>query len=354
MLENPPKDVSLIGIALFERDKGGEVFTVWNHTMFNFEEIEKMVHEKSGISTFDQQQSAPILKFTKFKEKWIYLKTESGIGISPHLDSFSLCLFTSVFNPEKYFEILTFLSQIYVAKKSATPLLESYLNILTSGSTSDEVGSFNSAVYDSKREHLTASPLIDIIQIFEETSWIIWSALLMKKRVAVYSNSEEILQKIIRAMPLFVLHRQDWNLLRPLVNIRNPVEVADLTSSGTFVAGFTDNIVKQKEDLYDVLLDVDNKIVSIATHAEDNFVETKFHKEFSGFLTLALESDEVTDKKLTMAIKKRTGELIARLQKMKKDGFISFSSLSSQNLPPSMEKFLYAVASAEGMTDISS
>jgi len=71
-------------------------------------------------------------------------------------------------------------------------------------------------------------------------------------------------------------------------------------------------------------------------------------------LTLALESDEVTDKKLTMAIKKRTGELILRLQKLKQNGFISFSVLSSQGLAANMEKFLYSVASAEGMTDISS
>jgi hypothetical protein len=77
--------------------------------------------------------------------------------------------------------------------------LFSYLNVLTGGECSyEDYGSFVSNDYDSKKDHLVASPLLDIIQIFGDGSWMIWSALLMKKRVAVYSTNEEILQKIIR------------------------------------------------------------------------------------------------------------------------------------------------------------
>jgi len=75
-------------------------------------------------------------------------------------------------------------------------------------------------------------------------------------------------------------------------------------------------------------------------------------KNFKNFVTMALQSEEVTDKKISMAIKKRTTELLAKLQLLKQDGFISFSHLSTQGLPPNMDKFLYSVASAEGMTDI--
>jgi hypothetical protein len=37
---------------------------------------------------------------------------------------------------------------------------------------------------------------------------------------------------VSRALPLFVLHRQDWNLLRPNVDLRNPVELEDLEQTG--------------------------------------------------------------------------------------------------------------------------
>jgi len=324
--------------------------------MFNFEEVESMIQEKSGLAAYvgaAEPSAVPLLKYSKFREKWLY--TLAGVRVAPFLDSFSLCLFTNLFNPEKYFALLSLLASLYKGSHSATPLLECYLNVLTTGKASYEgVGTFVSSDYDSKKDHFVASPLLDIVQIFEESSWIIWSALLMKKRIAVYSTHEDILQKIIRAFPLFVLHRQDWNLLRPLVNVSNQMELQDLTNAGVFIAGFTDNIIKQKEDYYDIILDVDNKTVTVANHAKSNFEQTKFHQEFASFITFALEAEEVTDKKLSMAIKKRTGELIARLTKLKEGGYISFSVLSSQKLAPNMEKFLYAVASAEGMTDISS
>jgi hypothetical protein len=58
-----------------------------------------------------------------------------------------------------------------------------------------------------------------------------------------------------RAIPLFVLHRQDWNLLRPLVNVRNQIELQDLTNAAVYIAGFTDNVIKQKDEYYDIIMD---------------------------------------------------------------------------------------------------
>jgi len=348
LLDNPPRDTSLSGVAIFEKDKNGDLFTVWNHPPFKFEEIESLIHSKSGI--LKPGAVFPLIKYTKYKETWIYLNTQTASPMNTDLESFCICLFTTTFNPEKYHAILDIMVNIYKEKNSATPVFECFLDIFTTGSHVN----FTSSSYDSKRDHFLLSPLLDIIKMFEEASWIIWSALLMKKRVIVYSSDEEVLQKMIRAFPLFVLHRQDWNLLRPLVNVRNKKEMEDLTHAGVYIAGFTDNMVKQKEDLYDILVDVDNKSVTVAGLASDDFIQTKFHEEFSNFLLLALQSEEVTDQKLILAIKKRTNELIQRLQKLKQDGFISYDILTKQNLPPNMDKFLYSVASAEGMTNLSS
>ena len=59
-------------------------------------------------------------------------------------------------------------------------------------------------------------------------------------------------------------------------------------------------------------------------------------------------------------MKTKTSDLISKLEKLKvkeseedAHGYISFSALASQNIPQNMENFLYAVASAEGMTRIS-
>lgn len=39
----------------------------------------------------------------------------------------------------------------------------------------------------------------------------------MKKRVAVYSDRIAHVLRVIRALPLFSFHRQDWDVLRPYV-----------------------------------------------------------------------------------------------------------------------------------------
>lgn len=58
---------------------------------------------------------------------------------------------------------------------------------------------------------------------------------------------------ICRTLPLFVWHRQNWNVVYPNVDLEQP-ELADLCTHGTYVAGFTDASVEGRTELYDVFL----------------------------------------------------------------------------------------------------
>jgi len=87
---------------------------------------------------------------------------------------------------------------------------------------------------------------------------LVWTALMMKKRIAVFSDRVSVLLKVVRTLPLFVWHRRDWSLLRPIVTLRESVrslEEEDLAKAGVYIAGFTDPIIKSKQNLYDVLVD---------------------------------------------------------------------------------------------------
>ena len=53
---------------------------------------------------------------------------------------------------------------------------------------------------------------------------------------------------------MFVWHRMDWNLLRPIVNMEED-ELLDLKDAGSYVAGFTDPAIKLNEQYYDLLVD---------------------------------------------------------------------------------------------------
>lgn len=77
----------------------------------------------------------------------------------------------------------------------------------------------------------------------------------MKKRVCVLAEDPSSLLRFIRALPLFVIHRMDWSLLRPLVTFHHEAELEDLRSAGVYVAGFVDPKIRQREDLWDLLVD---------------------------------------------------------------------------------------------------
>ena len=80
---------------------------------------------------------------------------------------------------------------------------------------------------------------------------MIYTAILLKKRVIVYSSRLEQLQEVVRSLPLFIWHRKNWSILRPYVSLSDK-EIEELSSLGTYVAGFTDQNVQGREDLYDL------------------------------------------------------------------------------------------------------
>lgn len=103
--------------------------------------------------------------------------------------------------------------------------------------------------------------------MFGQEIIIIWNALITKKRIAVYSPKLGILLRIIRflslftkghslyrGLPLLVFHRQNWDIVRPFVTL-DEVELNDVKNAQVYCAGFIDESIKEREDLYDILVD---------------------------------------------------------------------------------------------------
>jgi len=360
MASDPQTDQTLKGIYILEKDTNGDVMITWSHLTFDateYESFDNIVKSRSLINSTRTQS------FSKYKDKWIYIVTQDGPEKNTRVQYFSLCLFVSEFNPEKYGALATHMANLYRKTNSPVKVLECFLDVMTTlkheGTDNGEnLGIYNGVDYNNK-DHFLVSPLLEIVTKFEGNSWLIWSALIMKKRIIVYADALPTLLKFVRALPLFVLHRQDWSLLRPFVTLENEAEITDLVKTGVYVAGFLYPQVKAREDLYDIFLDITTLDISVASHAEDDFVQTQFHQEFAKFLASALELEGITDQKLIKAIKTKTGDLITKLNQLKVQGngdekpYVSYSSFTNQNIPGNMENFLYAVASAEGMTKIS-
>lgn len=103
--------------------------------------------------------------------------------------------------------------------------------------------------------------------LFGVESILLYNALLLKKKVAVYSpdlqtvldvcrsvwrlNAILINLLINRTLPQFVWHRQNWNIVYPNMGLdENEIE----TLKTSYVAGFTDPAIEGHEDLYDIFV----------------------------------------------------------------------------------------------------
>lgn len=104
------------------------------------------------------------------------------------------------------------LATLYASTGSPLPLLKSFLEIFSIGETNAGTsGSHKDGDFDHKKAWLVTNikgsslhPLLlvlnrtDIIRMFGAEVILLWSALLMKKRVAVYCEKLPILLKFIR------------------------------------------------------------------------------------------------------------------------------------------------------------
>lgn len=344
-------------LCVIEKDTNGDVLVSWIYPAID-DEVEQTVKSRSNLN----QETIPIqFTYSKFKNFWIYIYSQAVEKDPPppanlkRVSVFSLCLLRSVFNPEKYFALSKTLASVYAATGEPAKLLQCHLSVVTRGQfDAGPHGKFVDAEYDNRRAFL-ASPLKDIVRLFGEEVILLWIAMLTKKRVIVYAEKLSILLKVIRAIPLLVWHRQNWNILRPYVTLTQP-EIADMTAAGVYVAGFTDPVLKSKENLYDIFVDINARSISVAGHAKDHFVLGNFHQELASFLVSAAEAEDVSDQTIIKNLAMKTKDLLTKLEGLRvedqEDGkmYITLESLQSRKLPPGSDRFLYNVGAAEGMT----
>jgi len=246
--------------------------------------------------------------------------------------------------------MVTFFSPLYFYNQ-----LCSHLSVTTRGQfDGGSFGKFVDAEHDNRRAFL-ASSIKHIIKLFGEDIILLWVALLTKKRVIVYADNLSVLLNVIRGLPLLVWHRQNWNLLRPYVTFSKN-EVADLVASGVFVAGFTDTAIRAQESIYDIYVDVNSRSVYIPNHAKDEFVLSSYHQDLQNFLVASAEDDGTTDQTIIKNLSLKTKDLLTKLESLKVEDstdhklYITMEGLQQHKIPAGMDRFLYAVASAESMT----
>jgi len=266
----------------------------------------------------------------------------------------ALTLIAKDFCPEKYKALCKIMSNKFIKSGDASTMLEPYLSVVTKGSCSnDEDGLFLVKDFDPRMSYV-ASPISDVINIFGVETILIYTALLLKKKVVVYSPKLESLLDISRALPLLVWHRQNWIILHPYVHLEDE-ELERLSSSITYVAGFTDASVESRTELYDLFVNVAAGEISIAPEAKETFQMGKIHKDIAMFMVEAAKNEEYNDQKLVKELSVKTKDLINNLKKLaveSEDGGkarVTLETLKQRKLTAVVENFLFNLAAAEGL-----
>jgi len=270
----------------------------------------------------------------------------------PRVKQFVLVLQARDFNPEKYENLSQLLSKVYCSAGNPADMLQLYLSVLLKGMCSVEDNGVFSVKQFDKVTAYSCVPAKDIVKTFGLETILIYTALLLKKRIVVYHHRLDTLLWFVRALPAFVWHRQDWNIIYPYMEL-TPSDVSELMSLSTYIAGFRDAAVEGRTELYDLFVNLPAIEITIAAHAKEIFTMTKTHKEIAVFMTAQAENNQLNEKMFIKEISKKTAELLKNLRTLasvneKGQEVIKMSVLQEKKCAPALQNFLYNLAASEG------
>nr|XP_020642124.1 protein FAM45A isoform X3 [Pogona vitticeps] len=270
---------------------------------------------------------------------------------------FSIILTTKDFNPEKYAAFTRILCRIYMKYGSPVKMMESYISVLTKGiCQSEENGSFLSKDFDVRKAYLAGS-IKDIISQFGMETVILYTALMLKKRIVVYHPRIEAVQEFTRALPALVWHRQDWSILHSYVHL-NDGELEALKMCPGYIAGFTNSEVSNRPDLYDVYVNLAESEITVSQQAKEAMTMGKLHKDIGQLIVQSAEDPDKPNSQVVKDISLKTKEILTSLASFTEvlcDGekpSLNFEALKQKRFPPATENFLYHLAAAEQMLKI--
>ncbi|XP_074114977.1 putative DENN domain-containing protein 10 B [Cotesia typhae] len=343
----PP--TQLISCSIIEKDLNGDTLWTWTYPSVTDDQKTIITRKYNLQSEHCNTQS---FVFSRYNNEWFYINSSEVFDTDklPRIKQFALILFTKDYNPQKYEVLCRVLSKMYCKTGNPVEILKLYLSVFTNGScTTEENGIYNSDDYNLS--HLNSDTNIrDLIKTFELETILIYNALLLKRRIVVYHHSLEQLFKWIRTFPALMKHRDVTDNLIPWIDL-NADEIQDLKSYAYYIAGCRDSAVALKPELYDLLVNIPAREITIAPHAKESFIMTKTHKEIALFMIQLCEKTS-NESQITNEIADKTQDLLNQLKNIatvedsgKK--ILTVKTIRNRSFPIAVENFLVNLANAE-------
>ncbi|XP_076622843.1 DENN domain-containing protein 10 [Colletes latitarsis] len=343
----------LLSCSIIEKDSNGDVLWTWSYPIIS--ELQKaVVMKKCNLES--EHNSPQVFVFSRQKHDWFYIHCSEVFDSDklPKVKLFALVLFAKDFNPRKYEVLSRVLSKMYCKTGNPTEILQLYLSVFTKGSCStQENGTFVSDDFNSHCFTVNTN-IKELIKTFELETILIYTALLLKKRIIVYHHSLEQLLKWIGLFPALMKHRKVTDNLFPWVDLVDD-ELSELKRHSHYVAGCRNSSILSKANLFDLLVNIPAREITVTSRAKESLTMTKTHKEIALFMVQLCENQTYTEAQIISEINDKTQDLLNQLTSLAvvqgPDGrkMISAQTLKEKNLPPAVENFLINLAVAENL-----
>ncbi|XP_021463181.2 DENN domain-containing protein 10 [Oncorhynchus mykiss] len=348
-----PETQLMLSVGLIEKDVNADTLWVWCYPSVSAELREVLLskcclrQDSRGLHTF---------VFGQFRRTWYYISTvevQEPTALKK-VTHFSIVVTTKDFNPEKYAAFSRVLCRIYIKHGSPVKMMEGYIAVLTKGvCQSDENGSFLIKDYDVRKAYLAGS-VKDVVSQFGMETIILYTALMLKKRIVVHHPQVEALLEFTRALPALTWHRKDWSILHPYVHLTDS-ELENLRTCTGYVAGFVDPEVSNRSDLFDVYVNLPDSEITISQSAKEAMSMGKLHKDIGLVIVQSAENADRTDGQIIKDISIKTREILANLASLAEEcenSKITLETLKQRHFPPATENFLFHLAAAEQLLKI--
>lgn len=312
--------------------------------------------KKCPLQASDQEVNCSEL-FGQFNRKWYHFTTVRVTGNAKlqMVMHVSLVIIAKEFNPELFKAVGSVLVASYLKSGTPVTMLKGYLSLFTKGFIEDEAngGKILSQDYD-KRAAMLKICIKEIVQLFAVESILIYTALLLKKRIAVFSNKQSILLHACRTLPTFVWHRQDWSIVYPFTSL-DDLEINELKTKQTYVAGFMDPTVEERTDLYDIFLNLQEGEIIVNPASKEFFQMGKLHKEIAVALVEGGNDESIPDQQIVKMLAGKTKDIISNLKSLAESGEgeseanLTIEAIQSRNFSMAMQSFLFNLALAENL-----
>ncbi|XP_072293443.1 DENN domain-containing protein 10 [Eucyclogobius newberryi] len=338
----------MISVGLIEKDVNGDTLWVWCYPSVD-SGLRHVLLSKCCLS--QNTKDFHTFVFGQFKRTWYYISTvevQEPTALKK-VTHFSIAVTAKDFNPEKYAALSRILCRTYGKYGSPVKMLEAYITVFTKGvCQSDENGSFLIKDYDARKAYLAGS-IKDVVAQFGMEMIILYTALMLKKRIVVHHPRIEALLEFTRVLPALTWHRKDWSILHPYVHLTD-TELEDLKKCSGYVAGFVDPEVGNRADLFDVFVNLPDGVIAMSPTAKESMSMGKLHKEIGLLILQSAEDAEKSDHQVIKDISVKTKELVTNLMSLAdqcEDSKLTLESLKQHHFPPATENFLFHLAAAE-------